>query len=145
MRINKAAAAGTLESNDILVMVMPNEGSGIEIELDSIGHPHFHLCPGGEMRQGGISIEGPPGYRLTGGIIVISIDKPCEVVIIAGGEGGGDKSPGGEEMGPAERRNTVAPALPVVQIVVADLEVQVIYCQVFTKSPGQVFSLYHKR
>lgn len=41
MKINKAAAAGTLESNDILVMVMPNESSGIEIELDSIVMKQF--------------------------------------------------------------------------------------------------------
>ena len=41
MKINKAAAAGTLESNDILVMVMPNESSGVEIELDSIVMKQF--------------------------------------------------------------------------------------------------------
>lgn len=41
MKINKAAAAGTLESNDILVMVMPNESSGIDIELDSIVMKQF--------------------------------------------------------------------------------------------------------
>lgn len=36
MKITKVAKAGTLESNDILVMVMPNENSGIELELESI-------------------------------------------------------------------------------------------------------------
>lgn len=36
MIINKIAKAGTLESNDILIMVMPNENGGIELELESI-------------------------------------------------------------------------------------------------------------
>jgi len=36
MIINRIAKAGTLESNDILIMVMPNENGGIELELESI-------------------------------------------------------------------------------------------------------------
>ena len=36
MKIIKAAKAGTLESNDILIMVMPNEKSGIELKIESI-------------------------------------------------------------------------------------------------------------
>ena len=36
MKISKVAKAGTLESNDILIMVMPNEESGVEIQLESI-------------------------------------------------------------------------------------------------------------
>lgn len=36
MQINQVAKAGTLESNDALVMVMPNDGPGIELELESI-------------------------------------------------------------------------------------------------------------
>lgn len=36
MIINKIAKAGTLESNDILIMVMPNENGGIELEIESI-------------------------------------------------------------------------------------------------------------
>jgi citrate lyase subunit gamma (acyl carrier protein) len=36
MRITKAAKAGTLESNDVLIMVMPNENGGIELQLESI-------------------------------------------------------------------------------------------------------------
>jgi citrate lyase subunit gamma (acyl carrier protein) len=36
MKIAKAAKAGTLESNDILIMVMPNEKSGIELKIESI-------------------------------------------------------------------------------------------------------------
>lgn len=35
MKITKAAQAGTSESSDILVMVMPNAGEGIKLELDS--------------------------------------------------------------------------------------------------------------
>lgn len=35
MRINKPARAGTMESNDIYVMVQPNDG-GIEINIESI-------------------------------------------------------------------------------------------------------------
>lgn len=35
-RITKPSKAGTLESNDILVMVFPNEDKGIELELESI-------------------------------------------------------------------------------------------------------------
>lgn len=36
MKINKIAKAGTPESNDILIIVMPNENAGIELELESI-------------------------------------------------------------------------------------------------------------
>lgn len=36
MNITRVAKAGTLESNDILVMVMPAEKPGIELELESI-------------------------------------------------------------------------------------------------------------
>ncbi|GLC29769.1 citrate lyase acyl carrier protein [Clostridium omnivorum] len=41
MKITKVAKAGTLESNDILVMVMPNENSGIELQLESIVMKQF--------------------------------------------------------------------------------------------------------
>lgn len=41
MEINKAAKAGTLESNDILVMVAPNENSGVNLELESIVMKQF--------------------------------------------------------------------------------------------------------
>ena len=36
MRITKVAKAGTLESNDILIMVIPNESGKVELELESI-------------------------------------------------------------------------------------------------------------
>ncbi len=36
MKITKVAKAGTLESNDILIMVRPNELGKIELELESI-------------------------------------------------------------------------------------------------------------
>ncbi|MDF2881964.1 MAG: citrate lyase acyl carrier protein [Clostridiaceae bacterium] len=36
MKICKVAKAGTLESNDILIMVMPNENNEIELDLESI-------------------------------------------------------------------------------------------------------------
>lgn len=41
MKVNKVAKAGTLESNDILIMVMPNDKPGIEIELESIVMKQF--------------------------------------------------------------------------------------------------------
>ncbi|ERI95320.1 citrate lyase acyl carrier protein [Clostridiales bacterium oral taxon 876 str. F0540] len=41
MKITKVAKAGTLESNDILIMVMPNEAGGIELELESIVMKQF--------------------------------------------------------------------------------------------------------
>ena len=41
MIINKIAKAGTLESNDILIMVMPNENGGVELELESIVMKQF--------------------------------------------------------------------------------------------------------
>lgn len=41
MKISKAAKAGTLESNDILIMVMPNENNDIELELESIVEKQF--------------------------------------------------------------------------------------------------------
>tara|TARA_B100000965_G_C19241944_1_gene604764 strand:+ start:304 stop:567 length:264 start_codon:yes stop_codon:yes gene_type:complete len=36
VKISKAARAGTMESNDIYVMVYPSENSGIVIELESV-------------------------------------------------------------------------------------------------------------
>lgn len=36
MKITKVAKAGTLESNDILIMVRPNESGKIELELESV-------------------------------------------------------------------------------------------------------------
>lgn len=41
MIINKVAKAGTLESNDILIMVVPNKDHGINIELESIVMKQF--------------------------------------------------------------------------------------------------------
>lgn len=36
MKITKVAKAGTLESNDILIMVSQNENGGVELQLESI-------------------------------------------------------------------------------------------------------------
>ena len=36
IKITKVAKAGTLESNDILIMVKPNESGKVELELESI-------------------------------------------------------------------------------------------------------------
>ncbi|WP_097027317.1 citrate lyase acyl carrier protein [Clostridium peptidivorans] len=41
MKINKVAKAGTLESNDALIMVMPNDNTGVEIEIESIVMKQF--------------------------------------------------------------------------------------------------------
>ena len=41
MKITKVAKAGTLESNDILIMVMPNESGKVELELESIVMQQF--------------------------------------------------------------------------------------------------------
>lgn len=41
MKITKPAKAGTLESNDIYIMVMPNEGNGVELHLESIVMQQF--------------------------------------------------------------------------------------------------------
>lgn len=41
MKINKIAKAGTLESNDILIMVAPEDGDNIDIELESIVMEQF--------------------------------------------------------------------------------------------------------
>lgn len=41
MKFVKNASAGTLESNDIMVMVTANEDGGIKIELDSIVEKQF--------------------------------------------------------------------------------------------------------
>lgn len=40
MTINKPSKAGTLESNDIYIMLMPSE-NGIELDLDSIVEKQF--------------------------------------------------------------------------------------------------------
>ncbi|HAG44656.1 MAG TPA: citrate lyase acyl carrier protein [Clostridium sp.] len=47
MEIKKVAKAGTLESNDIYIMVMPNDEGGIELELESIVIKQF----GDEIRK----------------------------------------------------------------------------------------------
>lgn len=47
MKINKPAKAGTMESNDIYVMVYPNENKGINIKLESIVIKQF----GNQIRQ----------------------------------------------------------------------------------------------
>ncbi len=41
MKIIKAAKAGTLESNDILIMVSPNPEGGISLSLESIVFKQF--------------------------------------------------------------------------------------------------------
>lgn len=41
MEIKKVAKAGTLESNDIYIMLMPKDGEGIELELESIVMKQF--------------------------------------------------------------------------------------------------------
>ncbi|MGK0468719.1 citrate lyase acyl carrier protein [Clostridium sp.] len=41
MEINKPSKAGTMESNDIYVMLMPNPKGGIEINLQSIVMKQF--------------------------------------------------------------------------------------------------------
>jgi len=41
MKIIKAAKAGTLESNDILIMVSPNPKGGISLNLESIVFKQF--------------------------------------------------------------------------------------------------------
>ena len=35
MELSKAGAAGTLESSDVLITILPNPGEGIEIDLES--------------------------------------------------------------------------------------------------------------
>lgn len=41
MKIIKPAKAGTMESNDMYVMIMPNEDGKLEIELESIVMKQF--------------------------------------------------------------------------------------------------------
>lgn len=41
MKINKVAKAGTLESNDALIMIMPNDNTGVEVEIESIVMKQF--------------------------------------------------------------------------------------------------------
>lgn len=41
MKITKVAKAGTLESNDILIMVMPSESGDVELQLESIVMQQF--------------------------------------------------------------------------------------------------------
>lgn len=64
MNITKAAKAGTLESNDILIMVMPNDSGNVELELESIVMQQFGevirqviLDKVQEMGIGGITIK----------------------------------------------------------------------------------------
>jgi citrate lyase subunit gamma (acyl carrier protein) len=41
MKITKVAKAGTLESNDILIMVIPNDSGKVELVLESIVMQQF--------------------------------------------------------------------------------------------------------
>ncbi|WP_040210103.1 citrate lyase acyl carrier protein [Clostridium polynesiense] len=41
MEVKKIAKAGTLESNDILIMVSPNEDNKVEIDIESIVMKQF--------------------------------------------------------------------------------------------------------
>ncbi|WPC41715.1 citrate lyase acyl carrier protein [Clostridium sp. JS66] len=41
MEIKKVAKAGTLESNDIMIMVAPNEDGKVELEIESIVMKQF--------------------------------------------------------------------------------------------------------
>ena len=41
MRIQKVAKAGSLESSDILIMIMPKDELGIDIELESVVEKQF--------------------------------------------------------------------------------------------------------
>lgn len=47
MEINKISKAGTVESNDIYIVIMPNPEGGIELELESIVMKQF----GEEIRR----------------------------------------------------------------------------------------------
>lgn len=64
MKITKVAKAGTLESNDILIMVMPSESGDVELQLESIVMQQFGdvieqviLCKVKEMGIEGIYIK----------------------------------------------------------------------------------------
>ncbi len=41
MELKKAAIAGTLESNDVMITIGPNNGGGVEIELESVVAAQF--------------------------------------------------------------------------------------------------------
>lgn len=43
MEIVRTAKAGTLESNDILIMVAPNEKGGVEVNIESIVMKQFGI------------------------------------------------------------------------------------------------------
>lgn len=47
MNINKPAKAGTMESNDIYIMIYPNDNNGVNIKLESIVIKQF----GNQIRQ----------------------------------------------------------------------------------------------
>lgn len=64
MRIQKAARAGTLESNDIYIMVEPIEGNGIELELESIVYARFGKQIEKVLRETVVSM-GIEGIRIT--------------------------------------------------------------------------------
>ncbi len=44
MQLKKPAVAGTTESSDIHIMIRPNEGKGIEINLNSVVKAQFGDC-----------------------------------------------------------------------------------------------------
>lgn len=41
MEIKRPAKAGTMESNDVYVMIMPNQNEGIELDIESIVMKQF--------------------------------------------------------------------------------------------------------
>lgn len=68
MKFVKNSVAGTLESNDIRVMVMANDNSGIEIELDSVVEKQF----GKQIRK--VIIETLESLQIDN-VKIIAVDK----------------------------------------------------------------------
>lgn len=68
MDINKPSKAGTMESNDIYIMLMPNPKGGIEIKLQSIVMKQF----GDEIKRVILETFKENGVK---NVIVTALDK----------------------------------------------------------------------
>ncbi|MCB2355316.1 citrate lyase acyl carrier protein [Clostridium estertheticum] len=68
MKINKPSKAGTMESNDIYIMLMPNPKGGIEIKLQSIVMKQF----GDEIKRVILETLNENGVE---DVIVTALDK----------------------------------------------------------------------
>jgi citrate lyase subunit gamma (acyl carrier protein) len=88
MKILKPAKAGTLESNDISIMLMPYE-NGIEIELESVVEKQFGNVVRAtiENKLKELGVDGVMVKAIDKGALDYTIKARIETAVIRAGEG----------------------------------------------------------